>query len=132
MREVTFRFVVDVVLFLAFLALLWTHSLTQFIFPRGTQADGWILWGLTYDQWTRVSFGCLAVFTLCVLVHLILQWRWVCNFISTRLSRRKNGERVILPDGIKTLYGVGTLITVLTALGMLLAVAEIMIKAPRS
>ncbi len=130
MREVNFRFLVDVILFIAFLALLWTQSLTTFIFPSGTEADGWILWGLTYDEWTMVSFGCLVVFTIGVLVHLILQWRWVCNFISTRMVPRKDGERVILPDGIKTLYGVGTLIAVLTTLGMLLAVAEIMIQEP--
>lgn len=130
MSRPAFRFLVDVILFFSFLCLLWTAALVQFIFPPATTADGWRLWGVPYDTWSRISFGCLAVFTLCVLVHLILQWTWVCNFVATRLARRRGGQGP-LPDGIKTLYGVATLITVLTAMGLLLAVAAVMARGPK-
>jgi hypothetical protein len=88
------------------------------------------LWGIDYDAWCNVRFGCLAAVTFMILIHLILQWNWVCNFVASRLSRARE-QRVIIPDGIKTLYGVGTLITVFTLLGMLLAVAEVMLREPR-
>jgi len=127
MTRPAIHFTVDVVLFLTFLSVLWTSALLQFVFPPATRADGWQLWGWTYDQWHTASFVCLAVFTLGTLVHLILQWGWICNFLASRITKRK-GTRVSIPDGIKTLYGVGTLAATLGVLGILLAVAEIMIN----
>lgn len=118
---------VDVILFTAFVVMLWTSAVVQFIFPPGTQAAGWLLWGMGFDGWSVVRFVSLAVFTLTTLVHLILQWSWVCNFVASRLAKFR-GSRVNMPDGIKTLYGVGTLIGVLSVLGILLAIAEVSIK----
>ena len=129
MTRPAFHFLVDVLLLLAFLAHLWAAALVQFIFPKGTVSDGWRVWGLDYDAWAMVSFGSLALFTLLTLLHLILQWRWICNFIASRWAKR-TGRKIEMHDGIKTIYGVGTLIGVLTVMGLLLAIAEIQAVAP--
>lgn len=131
MKSPTFRFLVDTTMLLLFLGVLATTAVVQFIFPAGTRAAGWILWGLGYDAWSLLQGVSIAAFTLNVLVHLILQWNWVCNFITSRISRRRGDERhTPLPDGIKTIYGVSVLIAVLTLLGLLLIAAEFTIRAP--
>jgi len=110
------------------MAVLWVACIVQFIFPPGTKAAGWTLWQLDYDAWCRVYTAALAVFGIQVLVHLILHWNWVCSFITSRMSKL-SGRRVVLDESAKTLYGVGTLITVLTILGALLTLAEFSIHA---
>lgn len=123
------HFVVDVLLALAALALTWTSAALQFVFPAPTQADGWRLWGWSYDHWSNVRFGCLCIFLLIALLHVMLQWNWVCNFIVSRMARFR-GEKVVVPKAIRTIYGVATLISILTVLGVLLAAAEIMVQPP--
>ena len=127
MTRAAWHFWVDVVLFLAFVALLASAALVQFVFPPGTQATDWRLWGLGYDQWSQIRSICLALFTIMTLVHLILQWSWVCNFVSSRLNRHK-GKKTKMPDGVKTIYGVALLIVVLTVVGAFLATAAIMVQ----
>ncbi|GJM26749.1 MAG: hypothetical protein DHS20C16_31640 [Phycisphaerae bacterium] len=129
MTRPAFHFLVDVFLFIAFVAHLWAATLVQFIFPKGTEAGGWSVWRLDYNAWSLVSFGSLMLFTLLTLLHLILQWRWVCNFIVSRWAKR-TGRKIEMHDGIKTIYGVGTLIGVLTLIGLLLAIAEIQVVGP--
>ena len=121
------NFLVDLILLVSFLAVLWVACIVQFIFPPGTKAAGWTLWQLDYDTWCRVYSAALAAFCVQVLVHLILHWNWVCAFITSRMSKL-SGRRVVMDESAKTLYGVGTLITILTILGALLTVAEFSIK----
>ncbi len=130
MTRPAFHFLVDVLLLLAFVAHLWAAALVQFVFPKGTESAGWRVWGMDYDAWAMASFGSLALFTLLTLLHLILQWRWICNFIISRWAKR-TGHKVEVHDGTKTIYGVGTLIGVLTVMGLLLAIAEIQAVAPK-
>lgn len=125
----TWYFIVDVLLLALFLSLVWTSAVVRFVFPRGTVADGHALWGMSYDRWCDVQFSVLCVFCLVVLIHVVLHWAWVCNYVASRLSRWK-GTRVTIDDGLKTIYGVGFLIVLLTALGLALAVAAVMIAAP--
>ncbi len=75
------------------------------------------------------SFASLMVFTLMTLVHLILQWRWICKFIVSCWAKR-TVQKIEVHDGIKTIYGVGTLIAILGVLGLSLAVAEIQAVSP--
>jgi hypothetical protein len=126
MTRPAIHFLVDVLLFVAFVCLLWSSALLQFVFPPATQADGWTLWGVAYDTWSTARFVSLAAFTVCTLVHLILQWNWVCSFINTRMFHSRNK----LSDGVKTAYGVSTLIGVLTVIGMSLFIAAIAIRKP--
>lgn len=129
MTRPAWHFIVDVVMLVAFLGLLFTAGLVEFVFPPGTRAQGWSVWGFDYDAWSRARLVCLALFTIMVVVHLILQWSWVCNFITNRINKA-TGRKGKLPDGIKTLYGVGTLIAVLGGIGGLIAIAAITVHTP--
>lgn len=120
------NFIVDSLLLLAFMTTLWTTSVVQFVFPAGSQAAGWTLWGFDYDAWCAIQTGAIAWFSLVVLLHLILHWQWVCAFVTSRLSK-STGRRIVLREATKTLYGVGFLIVVLTVLGVLLILAEFQI-----
>lgn len=104
-------------------------AILQFAFPLATQADGWSLWGWGYDRWSDVRFLGLCVFLVVALVHVMLQWNWVCGFVTSRLSRIR-GERIVVPPAVRTLYGVATLIAVLTLLGALLTAATFMVQPP--
>lgn len=131
MTTPSFRFLIDLTMLLLFVVVLSSAAIVHFIFPPGTQAAGWLLWGLSFDQWNLILGASIAVFTLNLLLHLILQWNWVCNFLTSRLARRRGNERhTPLPDGVKTIYGVTLLITVLTLIGAFLAAAQFMVRAP--
>lgn len=123
------HFTVDVLLLLAALLLTWTSATLQFVFPPPTLADGWRLWGWSYNRWSNLRFASLCVFLLIALVHLMLQWDWVCNFVASRMTRIR-GEKVVVPKAIRTVYGVATLIVILTTLLVLLALAEFMVQPP--
>jgi hypothetical protein len=87
----------------------WISALLQVAFPPPTQADGWSLWGWTFDQWRDLQFTCLCLFALGVLVHVMMHWNWVCSVIATQIVRA--GRRP--DDGMQTIYGVATLIVLL-------------------
>lgn len=125
----TWYFIVDVLLLLPFLALVWTSAVVKFVFPPGTRAAGYSLWGMSYDRWCDVRFATLAVFSVIVLIHVLIHWAWICNYLASRISRWK-GERVTIDDGLKTIYGVGFLIVLLITLGLALAVAAVMVSKP--
>lgn len=103
-------------LLVAFLVLLWTSCVVEFAFPSPDAANGWSLWGLAYSSWTNLRFTALCVFTLIVLVHLMLQWNWICVFVTSRMSKRI-GRRIVVGRAARTLYGVSALILVFAMLG---------------
>jgi hypothetical protein len=129
LSRAAWHFVVDVLLLIAVLILTWTSAALQFVFPPPTRADGWRLWGRSYDTWSNVRFASLCTFLVIALLHVMLQWNWVCSFIATRVARLR-GEKAAVPKAIRTIYGVATLIVILTLLGALLAAAEFTVRPP--
>ncbi len=127
----TLNFLVDGSLLLLLLSVVWTATILQFVFPPAGVAQGWTLWGWTYDRWTQVHGGCLALFCLNILLHVMLHWSWIFGLVGTRWARWR-GYRFVAVEATKTLYGVCTLISVLTLLGTLYAVAEFSIRPPPS
>ncbi len=123
------HFIVDCVLLGFLLSLAWLQTMLLYVFPVPTDAAGWTLWGLDYNTWSTISFFNLVFFILATLVHLILQWNWIFNFIVRRLPWRAN-VKTMPPLATRTLYGVSTLIGVLTALGVLLAIAYLSVIPP--
>ena len=121
------HFLVDVLLLTGFLVLVWISAVLQFLFPPATEAGRCTLWGLGYDDWSTIRFASLCVFCLMTLIHLILQWNWICHFIVSRVARATD-RKIIVAPAVRTLYGAGSLIVVLTLLGILLAAAEIAIN----
>jgi hypothetical protein len=124
------NFWLDLALLIAFLSLAWISVVLRFVFPAGTAAAGWTLWGRGFDDWSAIQFVLLCVFALGVLLHLMLHWSWVCGVVSSRLSRWR-GKPIRFDEGAQTLYGVGLLIVVLNVVGLLIAAAALTIQMPR-
>jgi hypothetical protein len=120
------NFWLDAALLLAIVVLGWVSAMMQIVFPPPTAADGWALWGLTYDDWRDVQFGSLCIFGLLVLEHLVLHWNWVCGMVATKLLHVKYRS----DQGLEAVYGVGTLIGILTLMLAGVIAAILMVKAP--
>ncbi len=129
MNRAAVNFLVDAVLLIAFLVLLVTSAIVRTAFPAASQANGWTLWGASYDQWARAQFLSLAVVSVAVGVHLILHWTWVCGFVSTRLSKLL-GRTIVTNESTRTLYGVITLIALFVLMGSVLWAAQLAVRAP--
>ncbi len=123
------NFWVDFSILVMLCTLLWVTGVVHFVFPPPSEASGWQLWGLGFEDWLSCQLLVVCAFSLGVLLHLILQWNWVCGFLTTRISRW-TGRRLRWNEAIKTAWGVSTLILVLTVLGTLLLMAELQIRAP--
>lgn len=100
------NFALDAMLLLIFEAIGVVAVTLRFIFPVPTDADGWTLWGLTFNQWFDVQFALLCLFAMAVVLHVMLHWNWVCSVLTAQILR----TREKLDDGMQTVYGVGTLI----------------------
>ncbi len=107
------NFWIDVSVLVLLCLLGWVSAVLQFIFPAPTAADGWSLWGLSYDRWHDVQFTILCLFAAAIVLHVMMHWNWVCSVIATQIVRAR--ER---PDeGMQTIYGVATLIVLLHLIG---------------
>jgi hypothetical protein len=129
LSRTTVNFLLDTALLLVFLAIGWISVVLRFVFPPGTAATGWRLWGYGFDDWSAFQFSLLCVFALGVLVHLMLHWSWVCGVVASRLSRWR-GHSVRLDEGTQTLYGVGLLIVACNVVGFLIAAAALSMRMP--
>ncbi|MCA9103687.1 MAG: DUF4405 domain-containing protein [Planctomycetales bacterium] len=128
MSRTIVNFFIDFALLLIVAVLAAVSVITQHVFPPGTSAKGWTLWGFSYDAWTRFEFVLLCVLLLAVLVHVMMHWTWVCGVVVTRLLRGR-GKEVTRDDGLRTLYGVTTLIVILLSVGGVVAAAVLTIQS---
>ncbi len=125
----TVNFFLDAALLLIFLTIAWLSVVLRFVFPAGSTARGWTLWGATYDDMCGLQFIVICMFALIVLVHVMLHWSWVCGVLAKGASRWL-GRMVRLDDGARTLYGVGLLILLLNLMGVCVAAAALSIQGP--
>lgn len=132
MSRTALNFWLDVILLGSFLGGLWVTFVIRVVFPAGTTAQGWQLWGWTFDQWHDVQFWLTCSFALCVLLHVMLHWTWVCGFVTSHLSRSNSGRKRQLTDGERTLFGVSLLVLLFVILGVGLAAAMFTIQTPGS
>lgn len=122
MSRTILNFILDAVLLGTFTSLCATALIVRFVFPPGTQADGWLLWGSGYDAWIGLLLNLLAGLALLVLLHVMLHWSWVCGVVAQRLSKRL-GRTVRIDEANQTLYGVGLLVVLLVVTGTFVAAA---------
>ncbi len=122
------NFALDVGLFITFVFLCWTASLTQFLFPSGPTGESWRLLGATVEGWRTFQFWILAVFAIEVLIHVMLHWSWVCGVVESRVLTRAGGKRVVGDDGARTLIGVILLAATLLLLGIALGAAALLMQ----
>lgn len=116
----------DGALLLAILVVMWVSMMLQVVFPTPTSADGWELWGLTYDQWHNVQIMALGILALLAIEHLVLHWTWVCSIIATKVFRAKKRP----DEGTQVVYGVGTFIVTMLFMLASLITAVFMVKSP--
>lgn len=116
------NFIVDAILLLAFMGVLTLTAIVQFVL-RGTPTAGRTLWSFDRAAWQSAQSASIGVFAVLVLLHLILHWSWVCSFVASRLSK-KIGRPIAINESARTIWGVATLIAVLTCMGAVLLAAE--------
>ena len=122
------NFWLDCSLLILFLLLTWFSLILRYVFPPGTQAEGWFLWGRDYQFWCDLQFASLAALALAVLVHVMLHWSWICGVVATRI--RRTGGAAARDDGNRTLWGVGLLIAIIHLIGLGFACALLSVHAP--
>lgn len=125
------NFLLDALLLVLFLLLAWMHLVLRFVFPRAADVDGWTLWGRRYEDWLATEFNLFSAFAFAVLLHVMLHWSWVCGVVGTRLSRWR-GRALRIDDASQTIYGVAFLVGLLNVLGLAIAAAALLIRAPKS
>lgn len=128
MSRTLVNFFLDALLLAVLTAILAVGLVVHFVFPPGTFAAGWTLWGLSYNGWNRLLFALVSLLTVGVLVHVMLHWTWVCGVVVGKVLRHKR-QPAQPDDGIRTLYGVATLIVLLTTIGIVVAAANLAIRA---
>ena len=120
------NFWLDTALGVFFVLLCVTATIVQFVFPPGVAARGVSLWGLCYGQWCSLQFGLIVTLGIGVLVHVMLHWPWVCSVLTKRIL----GQSKVPDDGIRTVYGVGILISLLLVGAITIGLAQWMIVMP--
>jgi hypothetical protein len=121
------NFWLDLVMSIEFLGLVLVSTIIRFVFPAASAAAGWTLWGRGIDDWMSLQFALVAVLAFSILVHLMLHWSWVCGVFFGKLWKRPGKK---LPeDGIRTIYGVGLMIVILNTMGLLIALAALMVRS---
>jgi hypothetical protein len=124
------NFWLDTLLLLFFVVLCWTQVVLQYLFPPAPKTQGWTLWGMTFADIQTLQFTLFSIFALGVVVHVTLHWPWVCGVVVNKLRRKKSGGKHQLSDGVRTLWGVATLVVFCNLIGAALALAYLMIKSP--
>ncbi|HRX85430.1 MAG TPA: DUF4405 domain-containing protein [Phycisphaerae bacterium] len=122
------NFLLDALALIVLVGVLWTRIVAFWIVPL--PADGVApvrLWGLNHRGWDLVNFWATMGFAVVVLVHLILHWTWISQFVHQRIKRMTRSKGV-LDSGTQTVYGVGFMIAVFVVAGGLLAVAAVAAK----
>jgi len=127
MSRTLLNFLLDTVLLLTFTGLAIVGLIVRFVFPIGTQADGWTLWSWGYDAWVGAWFNMFAVFALLVLFHVMLHWSWVCGVVGQRLSKQL-GRTVRIDEANQTVYGVGLLVLLFLLTGFVVGAATLAIN----
>ena len=120
------NFWLDAGLLVAVSVVAWVTVMLHVVFPPPTIADGWKLWGMTYNQWRDIQSAGLGLGGLLALEHLVLHWNWVCNIIATKVFRSKTRP----DEAAQAVYGVGTFITIIVLVMSGVTIALFSVQAP--
>lgn len=120
------NFWLDSALLVAILFVGWVSVMMQVVFPAPTSADGWELWGLSFNQWRDTQFFAMGACALLILEHLVLHWNWVCSVIATKVM----GVKKRPDEAIQAMYGVGIFICIVIVMMGSILVAILTVKRP--
>lgn len=124
--RVILNFWLDAVLLVTVVFIGCISAVLHIVFPAPTTADGWTLWGLSFDQWRDLQSTALCICALLALEHLVLHWNWVCSTIATRIFRVQKRP----DEAAQAIYGVGTFISVLILVLGCVVAAMLCVKQP--
>lgn len=102
MKRSYLHLLIDALLFLAATGLVLTGLLIEFILPAGSRHAA--VWGWTRHDWGELHFWIAMTILGLGLLHLLLNWGWVCSVIASalRLKSRKPTLRRQLGAGLAT------------------------------
>ena len=101
MRRSSLNFVVDLLAFLDLLALVLIGFVIKYILPPGTGGLGRRLhdgtgrehiknlWSMSRHQWGDIHFYLAVVFVVLIVLHIILHWSWIKNYLMSLFGYRK-------------------------------------------
>ena len=104
MKRGTLNFVVDLASFINLVSLALTGFILRYILPPGTGGRGRVLhggrsveqikdlWSMTRHQWGDIHFYLALLFVALMVVHIILHWRWITNYLKSLLSIRRKTD----------------------------------------
>lgn len=110
MKRSHLHLLIDALLFISVLGLVLTGLLMTFTLPAGSHQSS--VWGMTRHDWGDLHFW-IAVGILAVgLVHLVLNWGWVCSVLAKllRLDSAKPTLKRKLWSGLATVLAVTLLV----------------------
>lgn len=122
----TLNFCLDTGLMALFVSLAIVATIVQFVFPPGTGAKGWALWGMGFNQWSSLQYGLICAFGFASTIHVMLHWSWVCTIVARKLMKQSETP----DDGIQTILGVGLLIGLLLMSALIVGTAMMTIQMP--
>ena len=105
MKRGTLNFVVDLVSFTNLVCLTLTGFIMKYILPPGTGGRGRMLhgggdreqikelWSMSRHEWGDIHFYLALLFLILMVVHIVLHWGWIKNYLKSLLgmSREKTG-----------------------------------------
>ena len=118
------NFWLDAALLVSMIFMMCVSAMLHLVFPPPTEAAGWTLWGLSYDDWHRAQFFSVCVLALLAVEHLVLHWNWVCTVIATHVLHVKKRP----DEGVQAVYGVGIFIAILILVMGTLLIAMVMAR----
>jgi len=99
MKRITLNFVVDLISFIGFVGLAFTGFIIKHILPPGSGGHGRgfrggrgqveeikQLWSMTRHEWGDIHFYLAVGFVALIVVHIILHWGCIKNYIKSLLG----------------------------------------------
>ncbi len=88
MKQTTWKYVVDVVMFLAMVGIILIGLLLAFIIKEGptAQAGGKYFLDLHRHQWSNIHLFLSLFFSGALVFHLILEWSWIKGKTKTQFK----------------------------------------------
>lgn len=118
MKRQFLHLLVDIALFIHALGLLTTGLLIYFVLPHGSRQAS--VWGWQRHDWGELHFWLAMVMLALIVLHLCLNWTWVCQVFRKLCQRDVHGRLKRSP----LIVGMGTLVAVVLAVGGFLFAAN--------
>jgi len=97
-KPVALRYLVDACLYVALGATTLVGVLLAFALPRGPEAPKYLL-GLHRHAWMRIHYWLALFFVVLLVLHLLLNWRWIAASSKRFFGHRWKPRLIMLSAG---------------------------------